>query len=802
MGLLVLESKRDDLLIPYLNKMKEIMPELTLGAFKGVMLDKLAAQGGLNNLSLGSNFYLAGATKYYFQGALTTDGKAHLLSGNPKEPDNWNDEVCKRLNALINVLRNSYIDSIGTKFEQPEDFGELPLAKLLKKYGKKIDNELGIKSNEEEKNKSAELDRNPRVGNGYTFDILPNYESARKYNRATSPGAWCITYGQGHFDNYVRRLGIHYVIFLKDGYENVPRQTGPGYTRSKPHDEYGNSMIAVLQSNSSWKPIYITSRWNHGYGDTSGTEADHAYTTEEFCEITGVTPEDLERIYEIWKKDYRSKREQTIDRTVLKKEFVDVTRELKYAQMRINTTGNAGQILSELGAKFQTNAFGNGEINKTIGIWTIEKPEWKYFFVLDRGKIVFDTLTPWTTGDFPIETFDRVMHIENGGYCPLLFISKGNNKCMIYNGRFHEMVSINGDIVFKKTPMNARGLKTDCLYFEVKNGFKDIALISTTDGRPLRLPNGNYWFNSIRVPSANHWRPHNEIFCDAIGRTKEPIAEILYDESSGEKYFFNLKTKKFLTFNLTNDELSTYDSLGDPKRYSLVLNEAFSDVEGYFSLRFSMKNSSRWEGYMTSPMLFKDNGEQVFIYGQKKFYSLKGSDGRFIIFNREKDYGEGRYIYDIKTKKVIAIGNEPINPYYDTSISDDGTITFMRDTNDDDDYAYDNDRGLVIKNSYGVPNEYKFDLRSANEKLVCYDGFTVWEYYKELCRSGHCGSDRDAYTMAKQEEKRHEVALNTDKAEHFENNLPVNNESSEISQFNLKSINQAQAIRESKTKKK
>ena len=95
MTYIITESRRDDLLLPYYEMVKQQFPELTLGQFKGKMLDKLAAQGGINNLSLSSNYYLAGATKYYFNGDLTKNRKINF-AGN----DNWNEDVCKRLNAL------------------------------------------------------------------------------------------------------------------------------------------------------------------------------------------------------------------------------------------------------------------------------------------------------------------------------------------------------------------------------------------------------------------------------------------------------------------------------------------------------------------------------------------------------------------------------------------------------------------------------------------------------------------------------------------------------------------------------
>ena len=38
--------------------------------------------------------------------------------------------------------------------------------------------------------------------------MLEYCEDAKKYNKATEPGAWCITYGKQHYDGYIRRLKI------------------------------------------------------------------------------------------------------------------------------------------------------------------------------------------------------------------------------------------------------------------------------------------------------------------------------------------------------------------------------------------------------------------------------------------------------------------------------------------------------------------------------------------------------------------------------------------------------------------
>ena len=100
------ESKRDDLLLPYLEQLKERGINATLGQLKTFMLRKLTEEGGLRNLSLSSNFYLAGATRYYFNGDLTLNKDLSVFKDDPTEKDTWNTEVCDKLNALIKILRN------------------------------------------------------------------------------------------------------------------------------------------------------------------------------------------------------------------------------------------------------------------------------------------------------------------------------------------------------------------------------------------------------------------------------------------------------------------------------------------------------------------------------------------------------------------------------------------------------------------------------------------------------------------------------------------------------------------------
>ena len=333
--ILLREGARDNALQMFMPLFQKRGIDISISQMKQLLLRKFVNEAGMHNLSLRSNYYLLGVARYYFEGKLTANKELNAL--NPEVKDEFNREICARLDALIVVLRNAYIDTVGTKFEQPEDFGNLPLEKLLRKYNKKINKELGVGKAEKEEEETPNVSNDYSAGNGYTYEILYSFDDAKKYYEFTSPGAWCITYGQAHYDGYVKRLNIHYVIFRQNGFEKVPRKVGKGFTRRKPHDAYGNSLIAVLQSNRSPEPIFITSRWNHGSSEdnTQGTEADHAYTTEEFLNVIGADYSVLERAYEQW-ESVAKERSRKISRGEISQYRIDSLRAMKYAQMLIN----------------------------------------------------------------------------------------------------------------------------------------------------------------------------------------------------------------------------------------------------------------------------------------------------------------------------------------------------------------------------------------------------------------------------------------------------------------------------------
>lgn len=568
------ESTRDNLLIPYVNMINQNGGNTTVSQLKQYLLAKFVNEANIRNLSLSSNYYLAGVARYYFEGNLTSNRVLNVF--NQKQEDVWNREICDRLNALILVLRNHYIDTIGTEFEQPEDFGALPLEKLLKKYNKVINKELGIEDTPKETKPTFKIDRNNKVGNGYTFDIIYSYEEARKYNKATEPGAWCITYGQQHYNAYVRRLNIHYVIFAKDGYENIPRRKGPNWTYKKPQDEYGNSLIALLQSNKDGEPVYITSRWNHGTSkDGTNCEADHAYTKQEFLNIVGIDDATLQRIFKIWENDRKTKN-PSLDRKQLSADRLNILRIFKYAQMRING-GDANpfeeynfrinRVLTNVDrfSQIKNEVWNNTDSTKSeslkkqynriikdsIRICEVIINDTPYYFLMDKNRILFDTIVKQDSPyDLPINHFyssedeytTPAKNLTNIIRCDVV------NGIMLYNTKLHDFITIDGKRKFKfvaQVPTWEFSHSPDGTgFYEVKMTDKQLALVDIKTNKPIKLPNGSCWVECVKYASQ---RTHysQQVYTDFIP-SKVGCIEMIYDSSSGEEYFYDIATKSFI----------------------------------------------------------------------------------------------------------------------------------------------------------------------------------------------------------------------------------------------------------------
>ena len=731
------ESKRDDLLLPYMEMLRAKGINCTLGQFKSYMLKKLTNEGRMRNLSLASNFYLAGAVRYYFNGDLTFNKDLSVFKDDPSAMDEWNDDVCQKLNALIKILRNSYIDTIGTTFEQPEDFGTLTLPKLLKKYNKKITTELenGSDFYADTSDMSDNLNRDEHVGNGYTFDILYSYQEATKYNKATEPGAWCITYGPQHYQSYIKRLGIHYVIFRKDGWENVPRQKGPEWTTYKPQDEYGCSLIAVLQSNNTGEPIFITSRWNHGYSsDNSHCEADHAFTKQEFFAKTGVTDKDLQRIFEIWKKDYPLKSTDNYSENdsspISKEEKLRVTRELKYAQMRINggdlNVDNSIKIIMNLNGEQDEIINGTAKITKGI-YWCRNNFETNhtFFFLMDKGKIIFETLTaendvtPCSSNIKGVRRMYPSFKILNNYENLVAIIYK--RYVLLYDIRRHSLITIDGIFKFKGIPTisDISGINKSTIFYVAAVGKQQFAVLNLATNQPLKLPNGSYWVNQYLCSGDISMTYYSNVFGNTnihmkpLGGGEGCVMELIYDSSSGERYFYDIDNKRFLS----QEELPIIEPDEDTgkARYAHIYTKFY--LPGYiaYALSYNIDAVNHWN----CDVILTKNGKTLTLMGKKYFSKLVNLGHGYIGLEYGGYYNKIGIFYNLfedkpmtcpETGDVFKYSHLDFgNDRYDSKIYESRLIFLKKRSGwDVGDYIFDKKEHKFLKNLTEKPTKYQF----------------------------------------------------------------------------------------------
>ena len=110
------------------------------------------------------------------------------------------------------------------------------------------------------------------------YKIIPvnSFEEATKYGKYND---WCLAQpnGRGMYNSYTSDGVNQLYVILRDGFENVPKQTG----ENTPYDDYGLSMMTVIVDPDG-DMAQSTTRWNHQNGSS-----DSALTPKQVSEITG-----------------------------------------------------------------------------------------------------------------------------------------------------------------------------------------------------------------------------------------------------------------------------------------------------------------------------------------------------------------------------------------------------------------------------------------------------------------------------------------------------------------------------------
>ena len=392
-------------------------------------------------------------------------------------------------------------------------------------------------------------------------------------------------------------LNIHDVIFLRKGYENVPRKVGRGFTKQKPHDAYGNSMIALLQSNTSPEPVYITSRWNHGstIDNTQGTEADHAYTKEEFLNVIGADESILQRCYDQWKAETKAKKTQNASRKELNASKVTALRKFKYAQMLINNGMDMNSIHSEELISNLWCFYGNVEKFKGVYWATVVVGNDRYSTLMDGKKLLFDDV--FIKSSYYYNRDARMIDREASPYILIGdAYSRGASPKMIYNIKRHKFLEIDG---IKKFKYISDAFKYNFSTSETAFVAASPNQLAVIDFRTLNVisPDGRKkWFESI--VNANSWRDSNMNYgrfsFHRINKTNDDtLLKLVYDSSAREYYFLDTETNKFV-HNIEDSDYSPsskqafankflrYDNLNNPEWIKLqdLKTEQFLSING------------------------------------------------------------------------------------------------------------------------------------------------------------------------------------------------------------------------------
>lgn len=679
---ILLEGSRDNALIPV---MQQYGIDMSLSQFKQVMLRKLAGNG-LRNLSLGGNFYLLGAIMYYLNGDLTENTPEIFNPNRDKNPDKWKDvfksDVCYRLNALILILRNRHVDSLGAAWEQPEDFGNLPLNKLLRKYNSKINNALGI-----DKNKPA-IDHSTNANNGYTYEVITKYEQCPKYGKYCD---WCITQARGHYNNYTIEARneynkqAHFIIFKQIGFEDVPEVPEedkwiPGPVGlPKPQDTFGNSLIAVLQDNQSPDALYITSRWNHGYKLGMHLEADHAYTTQEFLNLIGCDESILKRAYDQWIEMGGENAEA--NSISIRKEKMNVIRDFKYAQMSLN----GGNIVENIFKENQICTIATGKKGR-VAIALVFMPIQEgsrsgYATLYDRGKLYYDDYLVKVESSSDGSNLrwlitNRFANNKEFSYNNPIILGHalyGSDVISMYSPRHRKFLKIGNDRAFTKASfslscgtLNDMGSK----YFTIAMSSNQIALVNMERLEPAVVAdNGNAWFESIQAIGDDYKkdRRDKESYLPTIYSNTSKIYLLTYDSAADEKYIFDPITGTYGNVADFEASISENEELSGFK----IVNESCLGsrrIPGYIHL---IKNEVLRYEYLDDTYTLTryayiniNTKRPLEINGYKVFESVYCAGSLVGVLPDERTYGKQvsatAYFYDYITGKDLTINGETI----------------------------------------------------------------------------------------------------------------------------------------------
>lgn len=624
---LLVEGTRDKLFQKYVDILAQRGVEMTPSQLKDFMRKKLTTEAGINALSLPSSYFLSGATKLYFNGELTTNKRLSVLYPKLNIKDKFDFVKCKKLNKIIIDLRNMYIDSEGQQWDVPEDFGELSLDQIIKKYKKFL---KGENFDDEAEKEDGPIDTH--VGN-YTFDILYNHKIAEKYGPYTIPYQWCITQAGNDtwYNKYQRDNGTHFVVFRRNGFENEKQVVD---NSKYPLDKYGTSLLAAQLKNKDGSFYCCTSRWNHGsYASQDGEapyipDADFAVSWDDFQKITGCTETTLSQIQKEWLKNRETKTEDTLKG---KNELVAM-RQFKYISICINNGQNpiAGdnpmlrnirniELISVAEDGKCSSIKGSDKWNKGLKAAQLMVNGESYMSIIDNGKLKPSTTVRgnlYSAGVLsnlryrllrnPDVNNEQVRMLNRFVIVKHYDSTRNRNRFRLYDTKTHSIISIGGKTLFE----NQYGIAKK-RYFFIKIGTKQYSILDLQTGNILKADDGTDVFEAI-IKIGDY--DGGKLIKDKYDIDTNDDLMLIGDSAQYKCYLYNHST-------------SEITSLGDPLDSEQTVNIPALSIKNYKKSDFFIAgrdgfpdrvNSSEWSNTITGSFIVsKETNERIEPFGLK-----------------------------------------------------------------------------------------------------------------------------------------------------------------------------------------
>jgi hypothetical protein len=247
---------------------------------------------------------------------------------------------------------------------------------------------------------------------------------------------------------------------------------------------------------------------------------------------------------------------------------------------------------------------GDGKATKSIIAYVVNIEGSKYVVLVDRGTILYETITPaenYRRGRSWNVTFDySEREGVNGGRSDFWWL-KNSIVCRIKGGRFmiysinhRRFVDIDGINKFKYLD-NVRNYGVENpIFYEIRMTNNQCALVDRNSNKPLRLPNGEFWSEQIHWNGKSRYYSSREVRPCLVPDTEKYIT-FKYDSAAGIFFAYDVTKRQFINVDydllgssISNLVIYSANFKKDPDIF-IVGNDCYSNRRRYYL----MKNNKR-----------------------------------------------------------------------------------------------------------------------------------------------------------------------------------------------------------------